>query len=341
MRSARLLALLAAVAAIVGFAVAQTGGSVTAAHVAALRDIIFRKIKAVPSVDAFGNPYFPLIAGCVRLAFHACVGDQCGGCLNLQLEANNGLNLTVQALEDVRQTALADSRLAGLPASALTRADLWALSAAVAFELAAFKPDVDLTGVPNVAVVFGRQDCATAPYTTLAPTFPSRVWSIDSVLAYFAGFGFNAREAVALIGAHSLGVVRDIGTPAIKAQWDHTPGVASNEFYQFLLRNTSQWVQAGLRYTQVPYPIYSFSRNGNTGTDIMLNSDVAIVSNLTIVDPVTGQAGCTFTQCQQSSTIGVVRQYAQNGTLWLIDFINVLNKLIVRGYSSGALYAPV
>lgn len=152
-----------------------------------------------------------LAAMFLRLGFHDCVGG-CDGCVDLTNTDNNGLLVPVQALRTVV------SRHAN-SGTKITRADIWALAAAVGADVLQTSVRVDF----NMLTV-GRVNCETAntvcrnengaqqacsdvrgPHRDL----PGMNTNSRQLFAFFADeFGFSTKETVAIMGAHTIGELR-------------------------------------------------------------------------------------------------------------------------------------
>ena len=108
-------------------------------------------------------------------------------------------------------------------------ADVWVLGSYIAIEH---------LGGPRVGFRHGRTDAksggALCPPETRLPHWNA---SADSLRDTFGRMGFNDRELVALIGAHTVGHTHDDRSGFPFMQWDTTPLKFDNEFFDFLLQN--------------------------------------------------------------------------------------------------------
>ena len=61
----------------------------------------------------------------------------------------------------------------------------------------------------------------------------------------------------------------------------------------------------------------------------MLNVDMSLAFDLGngLVDPVTGQVGCTLSTCPESALLGLAVEYAQNNSKWVEDFRGAFTKM--------------
>jgi Peroxidase len=146
------------------------------------------------------------------LTISSCVLVTISGCVNLENPENFGLGIPISALSDVvSRHATAES--------GLSRADIWAMSAVVG---------ADLSQRPNSRIDFdlswwGRVDCEntgsvcldtdqnTVPCTaTLGPhrNLPGIDLNTADLYAFFENeFGFDQRETVTIMGAHTIGAL--------------------------------------------------------------------------------------------------------------------------------------
>jgi hypothetical protein len=146
----------------------------------AARDDILDIVQANPRL----GPKF------VRLGFHDCVGG-CDGCVDMNNPANSGLHLPMDALLET----------VNFYQNQLTGADVWALAAlASADAMQRNAPG----RVPYTFDYYGRDTC---PDTRGGPSvdMPSNHITTEDLLDFFAAeFGFDTRQTVAIMGAHTL-----------------------------------------------------------------------------------------------------------------------------------------
>ena len=286
---------------------------------------------------------FPLVAGFVQLAVTDCIGKGgCDGCVDVSKPKNAGISRSVNALNPLFH--LKYSRR-------MSRADFYALASVVALEKATEKLADKFLGRSQLK--FGRKDCPTVPEEDSENHFPSAVASIDDTLSYFAReFGFNAQETVAFLGGHTLGRARTEyngyegrSTRNTKAKGVNPASVLDNEYYIEIIRPQVQVdVTSPLTGTtkvqwQDPNtkPNSILSRLNTNQLPKLLNSDFCLAHNFTVIDE-SGHAdcvGCTNPRsspncCPSSSTLGLVKNYANDNALWLVDFTNVFMKMLSR-----------
>ena len=307
----------------------------------ASRDIL-RQInnKKIPS--SAGTEY-PLIGGFARLTFHDCIGEGgCDGCLDMSRPPNAGLIGYITILDGLFTSKYAEK---------MSRADFYSLTAVVGLEKATSYSQDKFRG--RYQLKFGRKDCSTASHEDSKNNFPSALGNIDDTLSFFArDFGFNTREAVALLGAHTLGGVR-METSGFEGRWvrstsanDVNPAsVLDNEYYKEILR---PWVQVNItspfngrikvQWQDPNTPVNTVSTRLNPDQlPMLLNVDFCFALHFTVIDAV-GNIGCRPCPpsnilpgcCSLSSTLPLVVQYANNNNLWLSDFTHVFMKMISR-----------
>lgn len=158
----------------------------------------------------------------VRLGFHDCVGG-CDGCVDMSDPENAGLDIPMDGLAPI---------VTQFENECISRADIWALAALVGAATTQDEQDFSTTWV-------GRQNC-DAPDFKSGPfvQMPSAEIDIHGLLDYFQiEFGFDARQVVALMGAHSLGSVDPDNSGFIGRGWDDDNERLGNNYYQQLQDN--------------------------------------------------------------------------------------------------------
>ena len=150
----------------------------------------------------------------------------------------------------IRYITILDGLFTSKYAKKKSRADFYALAAVVGLEKATSYSQDKFRG--RYQLKFGRKDCSTVPHKDSKNSFPSALGNIDDTLSFFAWeSGFNTREVVALLGAHTLGRVR-METSKSEGYWvrstsanDVNPAsVLDNEYYKEILR---PWVQINIK----------------------------------------------------------------------------------------------
>ncbi|CAL9227527.1 unnamed protein product [Arabidopsis halleri] len=136
----------------------------------------------------------------VRLLFHDCFIGGCDASVLLDTdkafasEKEAPPNLSLKGF-DVLETI--KSKLENVCPGVVSCADILALAA---------RESVQLTGGPRFLVKTGRRDRTTALKDAAGRELPAPQANLSVVLRSFASKGFTARETVALLGAHSIGI---------------------------------------------------------------------------------------------------------------------------------------
>ena len=212
---------------------------------------------------------------------------------------------------------------------------------------------------------------------------PSPDLTTHGLLAFFADeFGFSPQETTAIMGAHTLGTAsRSNSGFDGPSGWVNNNRVLANGYYDLLvgdtpdpgreptvheLRHAPQWTLEFVNNNNRPgipsrYQWFHQKQDQSTAnfTDtrqldkiIMLNSDIALVRNLTDhLDAGTGEVvGCQFrcggqereTGCPDRNppvcpmagpTVELAYRYKADNGLWLRDFQAVLNKMTLNTYA--------
>jgi len=131
--------------------------------------------------------------------------------------ANAGLTLARQWLEKVKS---------GNPG--ISYADLYTLAGVVAIEI---------MGGPKITWRPGRTDAPSSAGATPDGRLPDASKGTEHIRDIFYRMGFNDREIVALIGAHSIGKCHT-DRSGYDGPWTKAPTMFTNMFYKELLDNT-------------------------------------------------------------------------------------------------------
>nr|XP_002163265.4 putative ascorbate peroxidase [Hydra vulgaris] len=284
------------------------------------------------------NRDLPMIAGCVRLIFHDCIGkDNCDGCIDHTHSGNRGLKITSDRLD-----ALYDASYKGK----ISRADFYALAAVVALTRSTVDAPVKYLGLKYFKV--GRKDCETSPNQIQSIDPPFGTDGTHKTFEFFKNvFGFNIREAVTILGGHTLGRCRlentgFVGT-FVDEQFSTVPpgpdtlaptSVLDNAYYRMFI-DIVPWIQVTINGTrkqwQVPNrPIPNDKLPEFERTTLLLNSDMA---NSWIITPTdeNGAVSCTPTSesipCQHSLAHRYSVQFARNNALWVKEFTKVFARM--------------
>jgi len=169
--------------------------------------------------------YGPLL---VRLAWHASgtydkatnTGGSNGATMRFPLEANDGANagldIARKVLEPVKQKY-----------PWITYADLWTLAGAVAIEA---------MGGPSVPWRPGRVDKTDTSDCPPNGRLPDASQGAPHIRDVFGRMGFDDREMVALVGAHTLGRCHT-DRSGYSGPWTNAPTTFSNLYFQELVNN--------------------------------------------------------------------------------------------------------
>jgi Peroxidase len=317
----------------------------------------------------------------VRLGFHDCVGF-CDGCVDMTFHDNFGLEVPIEALEPI--TAKYERLDLGF-----TRADIWALSALVAADFAQEQNEEFIEADrKNFKMQFiGRQNCEDRfsnrcfgedgvtqreCNATLGPFhhLPMADITTHDIFLFFRDeFGFDERETVAIMGAHTLGrLTRENSGIDAPNGWVRDNRLLDNEYYFELVGgesiNDSQenWIELAppwLRVTEdnsdnpgfEDKAIWEAFPPNTTNPEaveriVMLNADIALVRELTDdnMDEL-GRVSCAFTNAVGGGSIPrcphaeqglqFAAEYRFDNDLWLNDFMDVYHRMLNHGCTDG------
>jgi len=198
----------------------------------------------------------------LRLAWHAAgtydknskTGGSNGATMRFHPEsghgANAGLGVARALLEPIKK-ANPD----------ISYADLWTLAGCVAIEE---------MGGPKIAWRPGRSDAADGKSCPPDGRLPDASKVHDHVRDIFYRMGFDDREIVALLGAHSLGRCHK-DRSGYDGPWTHAPTTFSNEFYRLLLAE---------KWTPRKWTGPKQFENSSSGADLMMTpADLSLVQD--------------------------------------------------------------
>jgi len=264
---------------------------------------------------------YRLIPKLIRLGFHDCVGE-CDGCVDMGNKFNEGLDIPINALNNIVQKYTADQF------TGFSRADVWALAATTAANMSQSTLDFPFSWI-------GRVDCKDKATKGPSREMPSSDFKTIQVLEYFQrNFEFNESQIVALMGGHNLGSAH-LDISGFNGSWVHQNITLTNRYY-FNLADPN-WTQEKNNETK------KWQWNNQSGL-MMLNSDVALVREFEVEegDAEPGKASCPFvpsvennSTCPFANLTNIwVEQYKSNETLWLHDFRDVFAQMLLNGYNN-------
>jgi hypothetical protein len=279
---------------------------------------------------------------------------------------NKGLDVPINALAPIVEKYKAS----------LSRADSWVLAAQVASQMSQssksnFKVNFDFTE-------FGRVDCEKQQSVcrneagishgcsaTRGPhrEIPGANTNTHDLFAFFkTNYDFNQRETVAIMGAHTIGVLtrKNSGVEGPHG-WVLENRILDNGYYAELIggngpnepvRSLKQRAPNWLRHFESNSDLPEFDDiniwhglpEGEKGRVIvMLNADIAIVRDLneSNMNSKTGEVSCKFidnsgkdSSCPHvEGALQEAARYRFSNRFWLIDFEDALRKLLNAGYA--------
>jgi catalase (peroxidase I) len=266
-----------------------TGGAVVMCKPAAPFDAaqIRKEIEDIISNDL---SYGPLL---VRLAWHEAASWHKGlkngapntASMRFKPECAYGGNAGLEKARDILEPIKKRH-------PTISYADLWAFASVVA---------ISEMGGPEIPFRYGRVDAKDGSVCAEA-RLPDAAQTQQHIRDTFTSrFGFDDKEAVALLGAHSVGECH-ANRSGFVGPWTHDRYGFDNSFYSELLEN--DWI-VDTRYPQLQFT------DSKTKRLMMLPSDVAL-----IIDP-------KFRK--------VVDAYAKDQDLWWNDFSKAYQKLVELG----------
>merc|ERR1712013_24780 len=214
----------------------------------------------------------------------------------------------------------------------------------------------------DIPFYFGRRDCKTSPDAREEFDFPNNNGGMEETAEWVADrFGFDAAQIVAILGAHTLGAAH-IETSGYIGQWAGDSHVLNNEFFAQLAGANlyvTQFEQSRVRDLKLCTPqndcgddnvLFQWFINSPEefagavkGTGFYLNVDIAMALRIEDhLNATTGQVSCTTptfeeliggftlpTRCPYQYTVELVNAYGDNNTLWINDFADVWEDMII------------
>ena len=227
-----------------------------------LQEIKCKVFKAIDSFQGLGPQ--PLLAKCVRLTFHDCVGG-CDGKVDLSVHGNEGLDIPINQLQEIYN---------GFAVRGISRADFWAAAGTFAIFKGVLNtagtnstaPNITSSDFPPLKFYYGRRDGSGVPMA-----LPNPHGGIEQVVGFFSQvFNMTVQDSVAIMGAHTLGgasknnsgfdgirhfhsftfskfnAIPPIPSSPPPGPWTDQPDAFDNTYYQQLLR-AHGWSQVLLR----------------------------------------------------------------------------------------------
>jgi len=280
-----------------------------------------------------GGNNHQLLARAVRLAFHDCSGpftesgltSGCNGCVDFENDDHAGMTSIITPLEDVYEAWSGD----------MSRADFWAAAATIALEYASELDTVfPSDALPDIPYYFGRTDCSTSPDATDTKEFVGAAWGWNNVSAWFEEhLGFDSREIVTIIGAHTLGKCHQQWSGYSSERWKRRgPDMLNNVYYSNLM--DLEWEQL-----LSPNDLYEWRVEVQNRDVLMLNADMSLIVDIDdYFDPVDeDKVSCTIDTCPASEVVSIVQEFVDDNQQWLDEFAVVFEKMIKTGYDDGTL----
>lgn len=304
-----------------------------------------------------------LAAKFVRHGFHDCVGG-CDGCVDMTNGDNAGLDVPIAALEPVVDM---------FSHFGVTRADIWVLAALEG--VSGSLPDEDAANYEFAMEWIGRPTCEDANTdaecvedTCTQDRGPDRILpspSLDThdLLEYFSTeFGFDERDTVAIMGAHTLGTLvrENSGYNGVNG-WLGNTRQFGNGYYNDLVGGASatdlfenhmksaNWEQVFIDNSLLTTPDRWEWERGTNPHFVMVNSDMALVRNLTgEIDSSTGEVAncqircnkvnlnnCSPKRCPHApETFDIVVEYKFDNDQFIIDFESAFKRMLNKGFDS-------
>jgi len=223
----------------------------------------------------------------------------------------------------------------------MSRADFYVLTGVTALEESLQFNNANLSSSYiqpiKINYSYGRCDCSSSPATTLQRNFPGGHLGYQQVMEFFRKeFGFNEKESVAIMGAHTLGGASGARGSGFEGFWKED-GVAAarlnNRYYSLLTNSSLTWrnidrsVTTGLGEERWQWEAGATPEG--TPAPFMLNADVSLIRN--IQPGVRGRSSCDFQSCPLSPSARYVQEFASNGEKWLREFVKVWDKMVATG----------
>ncbi|XP_067939906.1 putative ascorbate peroxidase [Watersipora subatra] len=239
----------------------------------------------------------------LRLVFHSCVGSTgCDGCINTADKANTGLQTIYKDTINLWKSL-------GKP---ISFADFVVLLGTVAVELGMSRKGGP--GHRRLPFKTGRSACKDPSNYRLSHKY-HQGQDPNSLAFLMKEFKLSRNQAVALMGAHSLGTCK-ASVSGFVGPWDRTTTTLDNGFYLNLANTNFDIKKAPNGFTQ-------WSKNGQ----MMLHADMSLARNLKISSGQTPLCK-TSNQCSASPDRNQVVKYAKDQKTWANDFQTAFLKMV-------------
>ncbi|KAL3682086.1 hypothetical protein R1sor_000108 [Riccia sorocarpa] len=245
-------------------------------------------------------------ASMIRLAFHDCAVNGCDASILL----NGGMNNTDEMLS-ARNLGIGNLNIIDGMKAAVERACPGVVSCSDLIVLAA-RDAVRLSGGPNMNLVFGRRDSKTASTAAASKQLQCAAITVTQLLSSLGVFGVTPVEAVALLGAHTMGVSHCVNIRnRLYPKLDST-----------LQQNASASFANNLR-AQCP------ASGGNPNTIVANDASNIIFDTQYFQDVLAGRGLLTIDAAvaKDSRTSAFVNQFATNRQLFFATFQSAFTKM--------------
>jgi catalase (peroxidase I) len=193
-------------------------------------EAVRKAIADVLDADGYDDGSFGPVL--IRLAWHAAgtydkktnTGGSNGATMRFKPECEHGANAGLQHARDRLEPVKKQFPW-------ITYADLWTLAGCVAIEE---------MGGPKIEWKAGRSDAADGKACPPDGRLPDAAQGAQHVRDVFYRMGFDDREIVALLGAHSMGRAHR-NRSGYDGPWTRAPTTVSNEYYRLLLEE--KWTE--------------------------------------------------------------------------------------------------
>jgi len=228
----------------------------------------------------------------IRLAWHAAgtydkatkTGGSDGATMRFAKESSDGANAGLEHARNFLEPIK-------IKHPKISYSDLWTLAGCVA---------VEGMGGPKVPWKPGRSDAKDDSACPPNGRLPDAAQGAQHVRDVFYRMGFNDREIVALIGAHSVGRCH-ADRSGFDGPWTFTPTKFTNQFFVQLLNNT--WTKKNWKGPE--------QFQDRTGQLMMLPGDMAFIMD--------------------NKFKPIVQEYAKDQALFFKDFASAFGKLLELG----------